>query len=167
MAEKKAAFNDDPDLVKLEKSLVLIEITTEKIMVGSGREGGVSQTYAGILYTAYWWKLKMQDIARITGKTKSTVTHYVDHLEKMGLAVRVRDEVDRRDVYVELTERGKEWVRQNDERLERYLLAREAEFTPEEWQTLIRLLSRFVGGLEKHPYDELLRRAITLDVTQL
>lgn len=167
MADEKVAFNQEPDLVKMEKNMVLIQIITEKIMIGSTREGGVSQTYAGILYTSYWWRIKMQDIARITGKTKSTVTHYVDHLEKMGLVVRVRDESDRRDVYIELTKQGKEWVRQNDERLEHYLLAREAEFTPEEWQTLISLLSRFVGGLDKYPYEELLRRAITLEVSQL
>jgi len=162
MAADKPHYNDDPDLVKLEKSIVLIEIITEKMMVGSTRTSGLSQIYAGIIYTAYWWRMRMQDIVRVNGVTKSTVTHYVDQLEKKGLVRRVRDDRDRRDVYIELTKKGRAWVEANDAALVRYLEERQADFTPEEWQTLIRLLSRFVGDLEKHSYDELLQQAIAL-----
>ncbi|HMK45430.1 MAG TPA: MarR family transcriptional regulator [Methanocella sp.] len=155
-------YKDDPDLVRMEKAVVLLQIISESILIGSTRRDGLSQTYAGILYLSYWWKMKMQDIARISGVTKSTATHYIDYLEDRGFVKRVRDEGDRRDVYIELTKKGRQWVRTNHERMHKYLEERESEFTGEEWQTLIRLLSRLVGGLDDRPYDALLEEAIGL-----
>lgn len=155
-------YNDDPDLVRMEKSVVLIQIIAESLLIGSTRREGLSQTYAGILYMSYWWKMKMQDIARISGVTKSTATHYIDQLEKKGLVKRVREEGDRRDIYIELTKKGKQWVKTNDERMGSYLKERETKFTPEEWKTMISLLARLVGGLDEKPYDVLLEEAIAL-----
>ena len=153
---------DEPDLVRLEKSLVLLQIISETILVGSTRESGLSQIYASILYCSYWWKMKMQDIARINGATKSTATHYIDYLEKKGFVRRVRDEGDRRDVYVELTEKGREWVQTNTNKMMQYLQERQSGFTPEEWSTLIRLISRLAGMTDEVSYDELLQKAIKM-----
>jgi DNA-binding MarR family transcriptional regulator len=156
--------NDDPDNVRLEKALVLSYIISEKIMVNSSHESGLSPVYAGIMYCSYWWKMKMQDIARMSGVTKSTVTHYVDYLEKKGFVRRVRDGEDRRDVFIQLTDQGRAWVETNHNKMERFLEQSETMYTKEEWQTLIRLLSRLVGGLETTPYEELLARAMKMEI---
>jgi DNA-binding MarR family transcriptional regulator len=152
----------EPDIVRMEKSVVLLQIISESIMIGSTRKDGLSQTYAGILYLSYWWKMKMQDIARISGVTKSTATHYIDYLEKKGLVRRVHDLDDRRDINIELTDAGRQWVEANHNRMIDYLKECESRFTKDEWKTMISLLARLVGGLDERPYDVLIEEAISL-----
>ena len=152
----------EPDIVRMEKSVVLLQIIAESIMIGSTRKDGLSQTYAGILYLSYWWEMKMQDIARISGVTKSTATHYIDFLEKKGLVRRVHDQGDRRDIYIELTDTGRQWVETNHQRMMDYLQESESKFTKDEWKTLISLMGRLVGGLDERPYEELIEEAICL-----
>ncbi|HTY90263.1 MAG TPA: MarR family transcriptional regulator [Methanocella sp.] len=152
----------EPDIVRMEKSVVLLQIIAESIMIGSTRKDGLSQTYAGILYLSYWWEMKMQDIARISGVTKSTATHYIDFLEKKGFVRRVHDQGDRRDIYIELTDTGRQWVETNHQRMMDYLKESESKFTKDEWKTLISLMGRLVGGLDERPYEELIEEAICL-----
>jgi DNA-binding MarR family transcriptional regulator len=161
--EGETCYNNDPPNVKLEKSLVLAYIISDKILINSGQQDGLSSVYAGIMYCSYWWRMRMQDIVQMTGVTKSTVTHYVDYLEKKGYVLRVRDGEDRRDVYIQLTDQGRSWVETNHSRMERYLEQSRKKFSKEEWLTLIGLMSRLVGDLDKTPYEKLLADAMKLD----
>ena len=156
-------LHDDPDNVKLEKALVLLYIIGDRVYLGSAHESGISPIYASILYCSYWWKMSMRDIARINNVTKSTATHYVDHLEKKGFLRRVREDGDRRNIFVELTEQGKKWVESNDKKMERFIESQEPRFTPKEWKTLVSLLSKLVGGLETTPYDKLMENVMKME----
>ena len=107
--------------------------------------------------------MKMQDLTRINNVTKSTATHYVDYLEKKGFVRRVRDEGDRREIYIELTDMGRAWVEANHEKMEDYVESRVHMFTKEDWITLVSLMSRLVGDIDATPYDQLIENAMKID----
>ena len=56
-------------------------------------------------------RMTMGDIAEIVDVSPRTVTGLVDNLERDGLVRRVDDPHDRRSVYAELTDKGRERVR--------------------------------------------------------
>ena len=53
-------------------------------------------------------KRRLSDLAKVVGLTPPTVTHLSEKLVKKGLACRVKDEDDRRIIYLDITEAGKE-----------------------------------------------------------
>jgi DNA-binding MarR family transcriptional regulator len=55
-------------------------------------------------------RMTMGDIAEMLDVTPRTVTGLVDNLERDGLVRRVDDPRDRRSVYAELTDKGRERV---------------------------------------------------------
>ena len=52
-------------------------------------------------------KLHLYDITRLSLKDKSTITSVINHLEKSGYVIKVRDNNDKRLVNIEVTEKGK------------------------------------------------------------
>ncbi|MEK3934352.1 MarR family transcriptional regulator [Sporosarcina sp. FSL W7-1349] len=55
-------------------------------------------------------KSRPSDIAKVLGLTPPTVTHLSEKLVKKELAVRLTDEEDRRSVYLDITDAGKEML---------------------------------------------------------
>lgn len=51
---------------------------------------------------------RLSDLAKVVGLTPPTVTHLSDKLVKKGLAVRSKDEDDRRIIYLAITNEGRE-----------------------------------------------------------
>ena len=95
--------------------------------------------------------ITMGELSRILGVPFSTSTRTADWLVNNGYVQRLADPKDRRVVFVELTESGKELCRAMDD-----LLLESAEqflhdFSPEERKELGRLLGKLVDNLEKYP----------------
>ena len=78
------------------------------------------------------------------------VTFRMDGLEAAGLIRRVRDENDRRVVYAELTDKGREVI---DRAIEAHLQMEHdllADLSPRERQSLIKLLGKVEASLLQH-----------------
>ena len=58
---------------------------------------------------------------------------------------RVRGEKDRREVYIELTDKGKAWILRNKQITRSYMDENMSRLDPEEQTTLVTLMSRFLG----------------------
>ncbi|OWR30702.1 MarR family transcriptional regulator [Saccharibacillus sp. O23] len=88
-------------------------------------------------------KSRPSDIARALGLTPATLTHLSNKLVKKQLAVRVADESDRRIMYLNITEEGREMtVKANVEgrKLRRELFEK---LTDEEVEQLLRIFGKW------------------------
>jgi DNA-binding MarR family transcriptional regulator len=87
-------------------------------------------------------RTQMKDIASAFNVTNSTVTDYVDYLEKRDFVKRVRSDKDRREVYVQITEKGQDWIKRSRDLTEKYMETRLSRLTPEERRTFIYLINK-------------------------
>lgn len=84
------------------------------------------------------------ELARVLQMDPGATTRLLDRLEAKGLCRRVRSEVDRRVVNVELTPEGREVASHIPEVLSEVMNARLAGFSREEWTELKGLLKRMI-----------------------
>ena len=93
---------------------------------------------------------KTQQLGSIAGITSGTITYTVNKLEKQGFVVKVQDEIDKRIVWVEITEKGKHHFDtifvQHDEYLDSLL----AVFTEQEKLDFIEQVKYFGKTIEQH-----------------
>ncbi|MET8983380.1 MarR family transcriptional regulator [Streptomyces sp. NPDC004539] len=71
-------------------------------------------TWAGFrILNALWvyGPIGQQDIGRVSGSTRASISSALTTLESRGLVTRERDETDRRQLVVELTDQGTETLR--------------------------------------------------------
>lgn len=121
-----------------------------------GRKNELTFVTGVIIQLAAVMELRMQDIASILEVSKSTVTDYVDYLEKRGYVTRERGTKDRRDIFIVPTPKGKEWVHRSNGITFKYAEDGMARLTPEERKDFLRLLVKFVGDIDQLPYKNLL-----------
>jgi|AGTN01.2.fsa_nt_gi Transcriptional regulators len=126
--------------------------------IARGRKNELTFVSGVILHLSSVTELRMQDIADILKVSRSTVTDYVDYLEKRGYVRRQRGDKDKRDVFVVPTEKGREWVTRNERQAFDYVNEGMERLTPEERETVIKLLSKFIGDSDQPPYGNLLNR---------
>ena len=88
----------------------------------------------------------MNELARILGLDKSSVTGLVDRAERRGLVIRVPSTSDRRVVLVSLTADGRALVSQAAERFEADALTMLGRLPPEDRATLSRLVSQLLAA---------------------
>ena len=86
----------------------------------------------------------MNELARLLGLDKSSVTGLVDRAERRGLVVRVPSAADRRAVLVRLTDDGRALVSQAAARFGADVLAMLDRLPPRDRATLSRLVSRLL-----------------------
>lgn len=110
----------------------------------SGRKAEVTLLASLTMILVGRYRLQMKDLAGIFNVSSSTVTDYVDYLENRGYVKRVRSEKDRREVYIELTDIGKEWVSNNKKVSWEYLDERLGKLTSEERRMFISLMCKFM-----------------------
>ena len=92
----------------------------------------------------------MQFLSREAGLEKGSLTSVVDSLEALGLAVRIRQEDDRRSFVVQPTQAGRELARQIDVLFQAHLDALFDKLGPEERERFtdaIRTLARDIPRL--------------------
>ncbi|MGG3805560.1 MarR family transcriptional regulator [Metabacillus fastidiosus] len=72
-------------------------------------EQGLSWTAFSMLYDLWIWNaMETKKLAESAGVTKATVSNITNTLERKELCFRRTDEQDRRNVFVEITEKGRE-----------------------------------------------------------
>lgn len=109
------AADKDPNEGETEVSLLLYRIAQGiyKMMRESGREEGLSSTQVQtlrFLSNAHPGSRKVGSVARRLQVAQPTATRTIDSLAEKGLIRRVRNEEDRRQVDLVLTEEGEEVV---------------------------------------------------------
>ena len=94
-----------------------------------------------------------RDLAARLGVTPGTVIPLIDRLEERGYLRRVPDQADRRLTWLELTPAGQEFFRGLWLPAGQIVMQAIAQFTPEDRQTLERLLGQIADHLERtaHP----------------
>jgi DNA-binding MarR family transcriptional regulator len=154
----------DERMVLLRRQISLLQVSMNRAFgFDLGKKGDLSQVGAFIVYQCHFYRLRMKDLAAANKVSKSTMTQYVDSLEKKGYVRRVRGEKDRRDIYIEPTEKAKAWVDATEKKIFTHVATCLARLTPEEQTQFIPLFNKFVGDPESMPYDRLFELAIKND----
>lgn len=131
--------------LRVQKSLSLIHGAINEIMgLQKGKKNELSMISISILHTSYIKKIKMKDISDIYDISKSTASGYVDNLEKKGYVQRIRGEEDKRNIYIEPTEKGKKWIIEQEIKLSNYIEEHISNLTSKEQEMFVKLLSKFV-----------------------
>ena len=93
--------------------------------------------------------LRMGELAEALGIAPGSLTGVVDRLIEKKLVARERDREDRRRVVVRLTDAGQKVFERFQQAAGRFSESLTALLEPEEMETLLRLMTRLVEGLEK------------------
>jgi DNA-binding MarR family transcriptional regulator len=126
-------------------SLSVIHETISRILgLQKGKKSDLSPVAIAILYQSHVKRLQITDISSLYDIKKSTASGYVDNLEKKGYVKRVKDEKNRRNTYVEPTEKGKKWILTNEKVLAKYIQKHMANLTRGEKEQFINLLAKFI-----------------------
>ena len=98
-------------------------------------------------------RMSGRELAAQLGVTPGTVIPLIDRLEERGYLRRVPDRADRRLTWLELTPAGQEFFRGLWLPAGQIVMQAIAQFTPEDRQTLERLLGQIADHLERtaHP----------------
>lgn len=111
----------------------LIETTLERVLARQHGLSVVEYTVLDALSRQDGWHMRMRQLARATALSSSATTRLVTRLEDRGLLRRTLCADDRRGIYTELTDAGRELLAAarptHDETLHAAL--REAQDTPE------------------------------------
>lgn len=116
----------------------------------NSRKAEITLMAALTMFIVQQGRTQMKDLANAFNVTNSTVTDYVDYLEKKGFVKRVRSDKDRREVYVQITEKGQDWIKHSKDITDNYMEARLSKLTPDERRTLIVLVNKIFENDE--PY---------------
>lgn len=151
-------------MVLLRRQMSLVQVSMNRAFgFDLGKKGDLSQVGAFILYQCHFYRLRMKDLAAANKVSKSTMTQYVDILEKKGYVRRVRGEKDRRDIYIEPTDKAKAWVAETEKKIFTHVATCLARLTQEEQAQFIPLFDKFVGDPGSGSYDRLFEQAIKND----
>jgi DNA-binding MarR family transcriptional regulator len=93
-------------------------------------------------------RLTQSEIGRRMNVTSSNVTRLIDGLEEDGFVRRSADHSDRRVTYVELTEEGQALAERIVPAVVQFSMDVAKIFSPEDMQTLLRLLGRLQAHVE-------------------
>lgn len=91
-------------LERLESALSRL---TRTLAARAGGETGLSPSQRIILRALSSDELQISDVAATLGVTLSAATGLIDRMARAGLVTRVRDQADRRVVWVRITEAGR------------------------------------------------------------
>jgi DNA-binding MarR family transcriptional regulator len=111
----------------------------------NGRKGEITLVASIIVLMASRKRLQLKDIASTLNVSNSTVTDYINYLENKEFVKRIRGEKDRREVFIELTDKGKGWIQRNMKITRNYMDKNMSRLSPEEQATLVMLMSKFMG----------------------
>jgi|SRR5271157_5456577 len=118
----------------------------------NSRKGDLTVAPSFILIMASGQKLSMSDIATTIGVSNSTVTDFADQLENKGFIVRTRSKEDRRQVFIEVTESGREWMRRHEKITNDYLDKCLENISLEEQEILVSLITRVIKISDNSPF---------------
>ena len=136
-------------ILRVQQSLSLIHGAINEMMgLQKGKKNELSMISISILYTSHIRKIRMRDISEIYDISKSTASGYVNNLEKKGYVQRKKGERDKRNIYVEPTEKGKRWIKEHEKKLSNYIEEHMSNLTSKEQEKFVELLSKFTNFKE-------------------
>ena len=151
-------------MVHLRRYMSLVHVAMNKAFgYDMGKRSELSPNGVFIVYLCHFYRLRMKDLAEMNNVSKSTVTESIDTLEKNGYVKRVRGDRDRRDIYVEPTDKANAWVRRTEKKIAVYMENSLSKLTPDEQVQFISLFNKFVGDENTVPYDKLFAQALKND----
>ena len=152
-------------MVRLRRYLSLVHVPMNRAYgYDLGKKSELSPAGVYIVYLCHFYRLRMKDIAVMCNVSKSSITESIDTLEKKGYVKRVRGEKDRRDVYIEPTEKAREWVANTESRILVFMKKSMSRLTPEEQVQFLSLFNKFVGDENSVPYDILFEHTLKMDL---
>ncbi len=110
-----------------------------------GRKNLLSSGAIEILYTSYFSRICMGDIAGMLDITPSSATDLVNYLEREGYVKRVQDSQNRRSILVIPAEKGELWILETEEKIYGFLESHLSQLSPDEQQQFATLCARFSG----------------------
>lgn len=131
---------------RLRLSLGFISTVVSMIFgTNKGRKNPLSPGAIEILYSSYFSRICMGDIAGMLEISPSSATDLVNYLEREGYVKRVPDAENRRSILVIPTEKGEEWVLSTEEKIYGFLKSGLSRLTPDEQKQFAYLCARFSG----------------------
>ena len=154
----------DERMVHLRRYMSLVHVALNKAFgYDMGKKNELSPAGIYVVYLCHFYRLRMKDLAEMSNVSKSSVTESVNTLEKNGYVRRVRGEKDRRDIYIEPTEKANAWVLRTESKVAEFLENSLARLTPEEQIRFLSLFNKFVGDENTIPYENLFKQALKTD----
>ncbi len=148
----------DKQPYRLRLYLSIIQAITNKAFgIGPGAKSDLSANESFIVYRCNFYDVNMKDLAQGTDVVKSTVSYYIDVLEKKGYVQRVRGGKDKRDVFVVPTEKAKTWIAETEQKVFDYVAEGMSRLTLDEQGQFVALFSKFVGETESMPYEAIMK----------
>jgi DNA-binding MarR family transcriptional regulator len=108
----------------------------------SSRKAEITLMAALTMFLIQQGQTHMKDLVTAFNVSNSTVTDYVDFLEKKGFVTRARGNKDRREVHVRMTKKGQAWIKHSRDITNDYMEERLSKLTPDERKTLISLVNK-------------------------
>ncbi|VVB63163.1 HTH-type transcriptional regulator Hpr [uncultured archaeon] len=145
----------DPQIIQLRKSIALLQVSMNQILgKDKGKKDEISSIGISILYFSYFHKMRMSEIARIFNVSKSTATDYIDGLERRGYVRRIKGKEDMRDVFIQPTRKGSEWIKRMEQLALDYMHEGLSRLDSNEQNQFITLFSKFAGVRDDISYVE-------------
>ncbi|WP_456298145.1 MarR family transcriptional regulator [Anaerocolumna sedimenticola] len=94
-------------------------------------------------------KLSITDVGRLTSLAKTTLTSMLDRMEESGLVRRVPDKKNRRQIFISITEKAKEYREMYDQVSEQMNELFYQGFSETEIEDFENKLRRIINNLEK------------------
>ena len=110
-----------------------------------GRKNLLSPGAIEILYTSYFSRVCMGDIAGMLGITPSSATDLVNYLEREGYVRREQDQKNRRSIRVLPAKKGELWILETEEKIFGFLESHLSHLSPDEQLQFAHLCGRFSG----------------------
>ncbi len=110
-----------------------------------GRKNVLSPGAIEILYTSYFSRVCMGDIASMLDITPSSATDLVNYLEREGYVIRVQNSENRRSIQVIPSEKGELWILETEEKIYGFLESHLSNLSPDEQTQFAILCARFSG----------------------
>ncbi len=121
----------------------------EKMLKDSGIEA-FNGAQGRILYVLWEHdKLSITDVGRLTSLAKTTLTSMLDRMEESGLVSRVPDKKNRRQIFISITEKAKEYREMYDQVSEQMNELFYQGFSETEIEDFENKLKRIINNLEK------------------
>lgn len=95
-------------------------------------------------------RLTITDIARLTSMANTTLTSMLDRMEAEGLVQRIPDKVNRRQIFISVTEKAKEYREKYDQISNDMNEIFYKDFSETEIQTFENQLCKILENLKEH-----------------
>ncbi|ABD40025.1 transcriptional regulator, MarR family [Methanospirillum hungatei JF-1] len=143
---------------RLRLSLGFVSTVMSMIFgTNKGRKNLLSPGAIEILYSSYFSRICMGDIAGMLEISPSSATDLVNYLEREGYVRRVPDTENRRSIQVIPTEKGEEWILSTEEKIYGFLESGLSRLTPDEQKQFADLCTRFSGVHDTASFTSSLR----------